>query len=117
MNSGTITDSRDSNYFLGKISGTSMASPQVCGVLACALETYPNMTQQQALEYITGYSKRNQITDTGGSYDDYTSLQGAANRYLYFYKERPQTGDVYPKKNYKSRPVTGKLYPRPRIKR
>lgn len=117
VNSGSVSDSRNPSYFLSKYSGTSMASPQVCGILACALETYPNMTQEEAVAYITSYSKKNQMTDTAGGYDDYTSLQGAANRYLYFYQERPVSGFVYPKKNYKSRPATGKLYPRPRIKR
>ena len=58
-----INDPRDSQYFLNKISGTSMASPQVCGVLACALENYPDMNQNEALQYLKHYSKSNQISN------------------------------------------------------
>jgi len=38
-----------------------MASPQVCGVLACALEQYPRMTQAQAIQYIQSFATLNQI--------------------------------------------------------
>lgn len=110
-------DPRNSLYKIGKATGTSMASPQVCGVLACALEIYPNLTPSEALEYITFYSKLNQITNTGGSYTDYTSLQGSENRYLFYYKERKDSGSVFPKINYKLRPTTGSVYPRTRIRR
>ena len=111
-------DSRGAGqFYMGKISGTSMASPQVCGVLACALETYPSMTQQQAKDYIISYAKSNQITDSGGSYTDTTSLQGAPNLHLYYYKERNSTGSVFPKVNVKARPSTGQTYPRTRIRR
>jgi hypothetical protein len=81
LNSGGTTDSRNASYRLGKFQGTSMASPQVCGVLACVLETYPNMNQLQAREYIFANSVLNQMTNTGGSYTDTTSLNGATNRY------------------------------------
>lgn len=69
VNSGGVSDSRDGSYFLNKLSGTSMASPQVCGVLALVLETYPNLTHQQAIDFINSMSKLDQITDTGGSGD------------------------------------------------
>lgn len=111
-------DSRGSGqFYMGKISGTSMASPQVCGVLACALETYPSMTQQQAKDYIISYANYNQIANTGGGFTDYTSLQGSPNLHLYYYKERSSIGAVFPKVNVKSRPTTGQTYPRPRIRR
>jgi hypothetical protein len=113
---GTI-DPRNPNYYIGKINGTSMASPQVCGVLACILEIYPNMTQSEALQYVTTYAKTGQITATAGGVTDYTDLQGSANRYLFYVKERALTGEVYPKNNYKSRPATGAVFPRTRILR
>ncbi len=102
---------------LAKISGTSMASPQVCGVLACALETYPDMTQEQAKAYIIGLSKTGQLNDTGGGPTDFASLQGSPNKYLFYRIERPTTGNTFPKLNYKLRPTTGAVYPRPRIRR
>jgi len=102
---------------LAKISGTSMASPQVCGVLACALETYPDMTQEQAKAYIMGLAKTGQINDTGGGPTDGASLQGSPNRYLFYRIERPVSGNTFPKLNYKLRPTSGAVYPRPRIRR
>ena len=113
---GGVNDPRDSNFKIGKISGTSMASPQVCGVLACALEIYPNLTQAQAQEYIKNYAKQNQITNTGGGFTDFTSLQGSDNSYLFYYKERADSGNVFPKRNFKPRPSAGAVFPRPRIR-
>jgi len=111
------SDPRNINYYLAKISGTSMASPQVCGVLACALEQYPSMDQDKAIEYITHYAKSSQIPDTGGDFTDLTSLMGAPNKYLYYYKERPDNGVTCPKQNKNIRPTTGLLYPRFKIRR
>jgi hypothetical protein len=116
-NFGGTSDPRNSSYQINKISGTSMASPQVCGVLACVLEQYPDLNQEKSLEYLTHYSKKDQMTDTNGSYTDFTSLQGASNRYLFYHKERPDEGLAYPKINYKIRPSLGMVYPRPKIKR
>lgn len=110
-------DPRNATYKIGKAQGTSMASPQVCGVLACALEIYPNLTANKALEYIANYSKQNQITNTAGSYTDYTSLQGSENRYLFYYKERKDTGSLFPKTNYLFRNSSKQAYPRPQIRR
>lgn len=114
--SAGVTDPRNGSYYLAKLSGTSMASPQVCGVLACALEVYPNMNQAQAKNYILGYAKRNQLTPGTGGPTDTTDLQGSANLYLYYPQERPTTGNVFPKKNYQIRPATGSVYPRPKIR-
>lgn len=114
---GGVNDPRNTTYKIGKISGTSMASPQVCGVLACALEIYPNMTQAEAIEYIQYYSKKNQITDTAGSFTDATSLQGSANNYLFYFEERLNSGQAFPKSNVKARPVSGSVYPRTNIRR
>jgi len=117
LNDGGTTDPRNVSYRIGKYQGTSMASPQVCGLLTCVLETYPSMTQVKAREYITATAKTGQMTDTGGSYTDQTSLNGAPNRYLSYKQERPTSGDVYPKKDYFIRPSTGSVYPRTRIRR
>jgi hypothetical protein len=94
-----------------------MASPQVCGILACVLEIYPNMTQAEAIEYIQYYAKKNQITDTGGGFTDLTSLQGSANNYLFYFEERINSGTIFPKQNNKPRPQNGAVYPRTRIRR
>jgi len=109
-------DPRDTYYHLVKYQGTSMASPQVCGVLACALEQYPFFNQLEAKEYITHYGKMSQMYDSGGTdYADYESLHGSDNRYLYYYKERPDEGMTYPKQNKGIRPTSGVCYPRPNL--
>lgn len=115
--SGGVSDSRNTSYFLSKYSGTSMASPQVTGVLACMAELYPNMNQEDARNYIISRSKINQIYDTGGSASDYTSLQGSPNRFLYYFNERTETSILFPRITSKARPTTGSLYPRIKVRR
>jgi hypothetical protein len=112
-----VDDPRNSDFKIGKISGTSMASPQVCGILACVLEIYLNMTHQEAIDYIKFYAKKDQITDTGGGFTDLTSLQGSANNYLFYFEERPSSGAIFPKTNNKARPQTGSVYPRTNVRR
>ena len=112
-----VSDPREPGYYLGKYSGTSMASPQVCGVLACALETYPYMNQVQAKAYILGHAKAGQITANSNGPADGQDLQGSANLFLYYNKERPTAGNTFPKLNYQPRPTTGAVYPRRRIRR
>ena len=110
-----VSDSRNSSFLVGKISGTSMASPQVCGVLACALEQNPHWNQTQAKAYITGIAKQGQLTVTSGGPADGTDLQGAPNKYLYYKKERSLTGLTVPKNSPGARPATGLVYPRIKI--
>lgn len=118
LNTGVSTDPRNSNYYIAKYQGTSMASPEVCGVLACALETYPNMNQSEALAYLLKYASTNQMSDTGTlDASDQLSLQGAPNRYLVYHYERPVSGNTFPKLNVKDRPTSGAVYPRSRIRR
>jgi len=103
--------------FLGKISGTSMASPQVCGVIACALEQNPHWNQEQAKAYIIGIAKQGQISATTGGPADSRDLQGAPNLYLYYRKDRPDSGVAIPKNNQNIRPQSGQAWPRPKIYR
>jgi subtilisin family serine protease len=110
-------DPRSGSHYLGKYSGTSMASPQVAGVLACALEIYPGMKQEEAKAYIVAYAKSGQLTATSGGPTDAQDLQGAPNKFLYYYQERATSGNTFPKINFKQRPTTGSVYPRTRIRR
>jgi hypothetical protein len=114
---GGVSDIRNSNFLVGKISGTSMASPQVCGVLACALEQNPHWNQIQAKQYITGVAKQNQITATTGGPADFTDLQGAPNKYLYYKRTRADEGITVPKNDQGTRPTSGQAWPRPKIYR
>jgi hypothetical protein len=110
----TVNDSRNSSYKLTKYDGTSMASPQVCGVLACLLEQYPNMNQSDVIDYLNQHAKGSQMTTTSGGFTDDTDLQGADNEYLFYFKERPETGVSIPRHTYSSRnsSTNGVKYPR-----
>ena len=121
------TDSRNASYYLGQISGTSMASPQVAGVLACALENNPDMNQADALAYLQGNSYKDAMFDSAFDWGDITSwsypalnaittdLKNTPNYYLRYREERYITGVTVPKINDKARPVSGILWPRPKI--
>ena len=110
----TVNDSRNSSYKLAKYDGTSMSCPQVCGVLACLLEQYPSMNQSDIIDYLNQHSKGSQMTATSGGYTDNTDLQGADNEYLFYFKERPETGVSTPRYSHSSRKSSsnGVKYPR-----
>jgi len=78
----------DASDYLMKISGTSMAAPQVTGMLACVLEANPGMTPAQLTKYLENNATTNELYDTnGGASDtDYNipySLTGGNNRTFY----------------------------------
>jgi hypothetical protein len=111
-------DPRNSNYLLGSTTGTSMASPQVCGILACYAEQNPNMTQQEALDYLIKNSKKDQIGSIGSDYGDYYWFgDNGNNRYLYFKLERQLEGNIFPRITFKNRPTSGPVFPRTRIRK
>ena len=64
-NSGGLSDNKytlgSGNYFY-PISGTSMASPQVCGIAACLASGKPRFTQEDLREYLDKYSTSNDMT-------------------------------------------------------
>lgn len=82
-------------YNIGMISGTSMAAPQVCGVIAQHLQVNPNLTPAQIKTRIENDSKS--VMYETGSTDDYiefgSSLMGSPNRVLYSkYGTQPISG-------------------------
>ena len=122
---GGVADPRNASFQKGKQSGTSQASPQVCGILACALEAYPNLTPAEALTYIKTYANQDILTGGGsfsttyGSADylSYNRLYNGPNQYAMYKKERLEDNHVFPKKNFKFRPTSGAVYPRSKIRR
>lgn len=110
-----VSDQRNTNFYLSKMSGTSMASPQVCGIIACYLELYPRWNQTDAKNFILGYAKNGQIIVTNGGYNDRTDLQGSENLHAAYPRLIPSTGMVIPECRYGLRPATGQIWPRPRI--
>jgi len=122
--SGGVTDPRNASFRKGKMSGTSQASPQVCGLLACALETYPNMTAAQALQYIQTTSTANGLQNSAfsttygsSSYLSYNTLYNGPNLYAAYRNEAARTNQVYPRRDYFVRPTAGRTFPRQKIRR
>jgi hypothetical protein len=123
--SSSVLDPRNSNYFLGKYQGTSMATPQVTGMIACLAEHWPNIKQQEASQWLIDFSNKEQMGDTGEDSAMQTlSLQGAPNRFARWFNQRPVEGGIFPQTNFRPRTVDegfvyyGKrLWPRPRIRR
>lgn len=76
---------QNSNFRITMISGTSMASPQVAGILAHYLQVRPELSPAELLSKITADSKG--VMYTTGADNDYTdfqfSLMGAPNRVAY----------------------------------
>jgi len=118
LHTGGSADPRNASYRRGKQQGTSMASPQVCGVLTCLAESWPNMTQAEAHQWVIDNANLNQMGDSGtDDAMDVLSLQGAANRYLRWINQRSVDGEMFPQKNFRPRQTSGRTYPRPRIRR
>ena len=113
----SVTDSRNAAYSNTKKSGTSMASPQVAGLIACLAEIWPRISQSDAVTYIHTYAKYNQITATDNGPADSISLQGSENRYLAYKESRLGISVPIPRANFGSRPATGQLWPRSNILR
>ena len=74
-----LSDPRNSNYSFVKWSGTSMASPQVAGMLTCYAQNNRTINQQDALNFIIDNAKPTVQNGTGDQ-----SLQGGTNKYVYF---------------------------------
>jgi hypothetical protein len=126
-----FADSRNTDYYKGMFSGTSAAAPHVTGVIACALETYPNMTPAQALSYIQTYADRGLLTDiphnpdyeaddwqkkmADGSTINVWRLFNGPNMYLR-YQPNTRPNQVQPIIGHQSRPLSGAVYPRTRVK-
>ena len=85
----------DSNYKQANITGTSMASPQVCGVGALALQVNPHMTPAQLKTFLHNQSQSAKLREDANyanwtiADSDYSSsssaryLAGAPDRFLY----------------------------------
>lgn len=117
---GAVNDVRNSSYKIANLQGTSMAAPQVAGVLACLLEQWPNLTQSEAMQWIKNNSRNNAMRDYGYVSSDANStyaLAGANNAILYYKPTRDTTGNSFPEKRYKTREASGVVYPRTKIRR
>lgn len=87
-------DPRNSSYKLGSISGTSMATPQVCGVLACIAEQEPNMRQTDAEQYLSETSTSTVGSQGSPSQFPYEGLGDSPNLYLNYKLKRQLEGSL-----------------------
>lgn len=82
----------NSSFKIANVSGTSMASPNIAGIVAQLLQMYPGETPAQIKQRLIDLSTSNMLYSTGST-TDYTvtnSLHGSPNRYGYFpYVEPP----------------------------
>lgn len=99
FDSNGINDSKYSegsgNYYY-PIQGTSMASPQVCGIIACLSSGKERINNEFALAYLDRFSIVGDMTFdiNGGSYSDNTCRQGSPNKYLHIENPRSVVGFV-----------------------
>ena len=110
------TGSADTKYggggnYYAAISGTSMASPQVCGVIACLATAKERFTQADALGYLNQHSIYGDMTFdvAGGLLDDNSCRQGSPNKYLHIENPRRVSGYLSEVKGNRS---TGLTFPR-----
>ena len=79
-----VPDPRNSGFYLNKISGTSQATPQVTGLLACVLQSRPDTTTAEAKEFLHKESLKDRLVVTGAdTWTNYTSLQDGENKILH----------------------------------
>lgn len=102
--------------FLTKTYGTSFASPQVAGVLACLAERYPDLNQGMANQYLNKYATYNQISDPPpNELSNDRNLQGGSNKYLKFKNEPIKQTVMYPFPEWWIRPEVGITWPRAKV--
>ena len=91
----TFSDPRNNAYRIGKISGTSMACPQVTGILATVLQTRPAMTPAEAKQFVVDHSIKNSLVEgSSTAYSSTTYLQDGNNRILLTPFTSPDRGGI-----------------------
>jgi hypothetical protein len=71
------------NYRIKRMSGTSMACPQVAGALACYAESNRELTPEQAMNFIKDNAV-SAMTSVGSNYYDFRNLQGGTDKILHY---------------------------------
>ena len=112
-----VQDPRDSNYYLASTGGTSMASPQITGILACLLEQEPNLTPAEALQHLIENSLA-EVNDPGGAANlsPYEGFGDSNNRYAFIPKKRSDEGMASPAQLHKNRNTSASGVKYPRVK-
>lgn len=87
LSNSTANHPDDSNYKIRKLQGTSMACPQVTGIVATLLQARPHYKQADVVEWLNETAAEGRLYDpTTGTpatdYVNYYALQGGPNKYL-----------------------------------
>ncbi len=83
LGSGSVAHPDNSSFYIKKIQGTSMAAPQVTGVLSCLLESRRHYDAYDCINWLRTTATQGRMSDSGTTtYTDTLSLQGASNLYL-----------------------------------
>jgi subtilisin family serine protease len=82
----TSTYPDNPSYNIARISGTSMAAPQITGMLALFLQLNPTATADQCRTWLANIASKNQMSTTGlnNDYTNFRSLMGQTQRFAYF---------------------------------
>ena len=93
-----------------------MASPQICGIIACLAEQEPNLTQAEALQHLIENSLPEVGSNGSPTQSPYEGFGDSLNRYAFIPKKRPDSGMTSPAQIHKNRNTTtaGVKYPRVR---
>lgn len=99
------------NYWIG-LPGTSFASPQVCGIIACGATNRQRFTQDDARAYLQKNFVSGDMTFdvSGGGYDDPTCSKGSPNKYVICDNPRDKSGYILEQKG--TRKSSGMMFPR-----
>jgi len=89
-----VADLRKSGYYLNKISGTSQATPQVAGYVACLLQLRPTSNVGDIKNFISTHSNKNKLAEGVESWTNQYTLHGGANSYLYTPFTNPSRGSI-----------------------
>lgn len=75
----------NTEYKIANISGTSMAAPQIAGILALYTQINPEADTSQAKTFLNSVSQSDQIFDTelNNDYANFRSLLGGSNMFAY----------------------------------
>ena len=110
-NTGYADTKYGSGNYYNAINGTSMASPQVCGVIACLATGKERFTQADARGFLDKHSIYGDMTFdiSGGGLADNTCRQGSPNKYLHIENPRSIIGYIQEQKGQRT---TGLTFPR-----
>ena len=89
-----VPDPRKAGYYLNKLSGTSMACPQVSGYIACLLQLRPGSTVNNIKTFIAETSNKNKLAEGDLNWTNLYSLQGGTNNCLYTPFTNPSRGSI-----------------------